>query len=57
MGFRLAVPLRTVTGMSNRPATPAALTAAGFGIFGFVLGLTFTLRGGDGADVAYLATH
>ena len=34
----------------------AALGSTVFAIFGFVLGLTFTLRGGDGPDVAYHGT-
>ena len=34
----------------------AAMMAIGFAIFGFVLGLSFTVRGGDTPDVAYHAT-
>jgi hypothetical protein len=34
----------------------AALAATGFAIFGFVLGLTITIPGGDAADIAYHAT-
>ena len=34
----------------------AALLSTGFAIFGFVLGLTFTLQGGDADDLAYHAT-
>ena len=38
----------------NRP--DAAIVATAFAIVGFLVGLTFTLRGGDGIDVAYHAT-
>ena len=34
----------------------AALAALAFAIVGFIVGLTFTLRGGDAADLAYHAT-
>jgi peptidoglycan/LPS O-acetylase OafA/YrhL len=34
----------------------AALAATGFAILGFILGLTFTLRGGTAFDVVYHAT-
>lgn len=30
-----------------------ALRSTGFAIFGFIVGLTFTLRGGDAVDLAY----
>jgi peptidoglycan/LPS O-acetylase OafA/YrhL len=33
-----------------------ALAATGFAILGFILGLTFTLRGGTAFDIAYHAT-
>ncbi len=33
-----------------------AVAATGFAILGFVVGLSFTLRGGDAIDVAYHAT-
>jgi drug/metabolite transporter (DMT)-like permease len=33
-----------------------AVAATGFAIVGFVVGLSFTLRGGDAIDVAYHAT-
>jgi hypothetical protein len=33
----------------------AAVTAVGFAIVGFLLGLSFTLRGGSNADIAYHA--
>ncbi|HEX5120735.1 MAG TPA: hypothetical protein VFW65_36600 [Pseudonocardiaceae bacterium] len=34
-------------------ARPTALAAVGFAIAGFILGLTFTARGGSTADIAY----
>src|SRR5262249_31399218 len=34
----------------------AAIAATAFAIVGFLVGLSFTLRGGDGVDVAYHAT-
>ncbi|HEY1569891.1 MAG TPA: hypothetical protein VGG05_01000 [Pseudonocardiaceae bacterium] len=37
-------------------ARPTALAATGFAIAGFILGLTFTARGGNVADVAYHAS-
>lgn len=36
-----------------RRGRSAALITTAFAILGFVLGLTFTLRGGGAADVAY----
>jgi hypothetical protein len=40
--------------LRNRPN--AAIAATAFAIVGFLVGLSFTLRGGDGIDVAYHAT-
>jgi glycerol uptake facilitator-like aquaporin len=37
-------------------ARTVAAAAVGFAILGFILGLAFTLRGGDSTDVAYHAT-
>jgi hypothetical protein len=37
-------------------ALKTALAATCFAVFGFVVGLTFTLRGGDTPDVVYHAT-
>ena len=34
----------------------AALGATGFAVFGFLVGLTFTLRGGEAGDVIYHLT-
>src|SRR5215475_6069508 len=34
----------------------AAIAATGFAIVGFLVGLTFTVRGGDAIDIAYHAT-
>jgi hypothetical protein len=35
---------------------PAALGATAFAVFGFLVGLTFTARGGEAADLAYHVT-
>jgi hydrogenase/urease accessory protein HupE len=40
----------------SRHAWGIALAAVAFAIAGFLLGLTFTLRGGDAIDIAYHAT-
>lgn len=37
-------------------ARTIALTATAFAILGFLVGLTFTVRGGDAIDIAYHAT-
>lgn len=37
-------------------ARPTALAAVGFAIIGFVVGLNFTVRGGQVIDIAYHAT-
>lgn len=49
--------LAGLSAFARRPAAGrrAALLAAGFGIFGFAVGLTFTVSGGDLADLAYHA--
>jgi len=39
-----------------RERPDAAIAATAFAIVGFLVGLGFTLRGGDGIDVAYHAT-
>jgi hypothetical protein len=46
----------TALASGRRWGQTAALTATGFAILGFLLGLTLTLRGGDAADVAYHAS-
>jgi hypothetical protein len=48
LGYGIAALLR------NGPAArPIALTSTGFAIVGFLIGVSFTLRGGGAVDIAY----
>jgi hypothetical protein len=55
IGLALVAAVVTVWWAPHR-ARPIALGAVGFAIVGFVVGLNFTIRGGNATDIAYHAT-